>query len=348
MTRYLFHPLGKDNYKREISTYSGHGVGKLDIMGNKMPLYAMTDSVIVNKAMYPEEQAGTGKISALVLQPAADIIISPQIYIRYLHGTYDKVKVGDKVSKGQLIGYSSNVGTYTPHLHIDMSWVSNDFSPVYGTLNSDKTTYTVKSKKYDIDPEIVDWDKVNKWKNQNGGNSSNYGYLWLIMASKGQLLTSTSNAADVTDAAQLIIMSLYLDAIQKYGTTTGYYGSSNTTTLKLNGSTVKGRRDCSGYINMIVQYLGDEGVSYQASTSSLISNPPKNWKVYKTSSVTPQAGDIVVASSHAEILTGKSNGVYYSYGLGGDYELEACGKAGKPIELYNGIGFYDHLLRREK
>lgn len=348
MTRYLFHPLGKDNYKKEISTYSDHGIGKLDIMGNKMPLYAMTDGVIVDKTMYPEQQAGTGRISALVLKPTADIIITPQIYIRYLHGTYDKVKIGDKVSKGQLIGYTSNVGTYNSHLHIDMTWVSNNFDPVYGTLNSDKTTYTVKGKKYDIDPKIVDWNKVNTWKNQNGDNPNHYGYLWLIMASKGQLLTSTTATTEITAAAQLIIMSLYQDAISKYGSTAGYYSQTTTTTLKLNDLTIKGRRDCSGYIDMIIQYLGDEGVSYQANTNSLISNPPKNWKVYKTSSVTPQAGDIVVASSHTEILTGKSNGVYYSYGFGGDYELEACGKAGKPIELYNGIGFYDHLLRREK
>jgi hypothetical protein len=57
-----------------------------------------------------------------------------------------------------------------------------------------------------------------------------------------------------------------------------------------------------------------------------VSYPPKNWKVYKTTEVTPQIGDVVVRNQgngdHTEIIVNIKNGIYYSYGFGGDYELE--------------------------
>lgn len=346
MERYFYHPLGKENYKNPPFTQPGHGIGKLDISGANMPLYSMTDGVCQENAIWSDG-------SCLSIQVASyDTAITSPIYIRYIHGRY-LVNIGDKVTKGQLIGYSDTIGTNNYHLHIDMSWVPNDFYPVYGTLNEDKTIYTVKNKQYHIDPDQIDWNLVNAWKTKNGGPADAWGYMWLIMASKGRLITEPEiDSSSIVAAAKKVIMAYYKNAMENYGTTTGYYNQSLSATLKIDGKTVRSRRDCSGYIDAIFQYLNDADSSYQANTSGLVSYPPKNWKVYKTTEVTPQIGDVVVRNQgngdHTEIIVNIKNGIYYSYGFGGDYELEQCGKNGTPIPLYNGINFYNYILRRTK
>lgn len=348
MARYFYHPLGEENYKKEPFTYSGHGIGKLDISGADMPLYAMTNGICAFNGTY------TDGVSAFVIQVAAsDVAIKQTIYIRYLHGKYKSIKVGDKITKGQLIGTSNTVGTNNYHLHIDMSWVPNYFNPVSGSLNSDKTTYTLNGSKYNLRTSDIDWTKVNTWKNTNSGASDSWGYMWLIMASKSQLIIEPEiDSSSIVAAAKKVIMAYYKNAIENYGTTTGYYSQNLSATMKIDGKTIKSRRDCSGYIDAIFQYLDDADSSYQANTPSLVSYPPKNWKVYKTAEVTPQVGDVVVrnqgSGDHTEIIVNIKNGIYYSYGLGGDYELEQCGKSGAPIPLYNGISFYNYILRRTK
>jgi hypothetical protein len=88
-------------------------------------------------------------------------------------------------------------------LHIDFSWVSNGFSPVQGTLNSDRTAFIINGITYPINKDNIDFDTYDKWKKQNGGASNEDGYCWLVMASKTTYI-ATAAAADTSSTLNII------------------------------------------------------------------------------------------------------------------------------------------------
>lgn len=79
-------------------------------------------------------------------------------YTRYLHLAYGsvKVKVGDKVSKGQVLGYMGNTGySFGGHLHFEI-WKGNERINPYNYLNSDLPGSTSsKVSKYKIGDTVT-------------------------------------------------------------------------------------------------------------------------------------------------------------------------------------------------
>ena len=173
----FFHPLGKENYNKEGKSYNSngkpHGVGKLDYSGDNMPLYAMCDGTISYCGTYRDG------VSCCALE-CTENGLGITFYIRYLHGIYE-VSQGQTVKKGDLLGYSSNVGSDGAHLHIDFSLIPNGFQPVQGNL--DGTNFIYNNKSYSLISD-VDLEQINKWYEQNGAGDGKIGYCWLVMASK--------------------------------------------------------------------------------------------------------------------------------------------------------------------
>ena len=141
------------------------------------PIYSMTDGTVVKKETY------SNGVSALVIQPNNQLL-PRTFYIRYLHGIYSKNE-GDVVQKGEQIGTISNKGTNIYHLHIDFSYVNNDFDPVVGTLTPN--FYIVDGINYNIS-NIVNRNVIKQYCKDNGNqpysdeSTSNIGYCWLIFA----------------------------------------------------------------------------------------------------------------------------------------------------------------------
>ena len=139
MALMYYHPLGNDNYTITGTTYSGHGIGKLDFPGNQMPLYAMCDGVVAFCGLYTAV-GNNPAVSCCAIQ-CEDNGLGITFYIRYLHGVYN-VSVGDNVVRGQLIGYSSDVGSPgSYHLHLDFSAVPNNFYPIQGIIDFQQKTF---------------------------------------------------------------------------------------------------------------------------------------------------------------------------------------------------------------
>lgn len=97
-------------------------------------------------------------------------------FTRYLHLQYNsiRVKVGDKVKKGQIIGYMGNTGySFGGHLHFEI-WKDNNRINPYDYLNKDlpnishnvvNVYYKVKTKKHGWLPEVKNLEDYAGWEN---------------------------------------------------------------------------------------------------------------------------------------------------------------------------------------
>ena len=172
LSNLFYHPLGENALSIQPYTRANHGVGKLDFNGNHTPFYAMCDGEITNINTYSPDFN--------ICQKCTDNGLNKTFYIRYLHGVDYTVSVGDYVTKGTLLGYTSNNnGLYNDHLHIDFSWVDNNFDPVEGIISEDKSKFIIQGEEYSINTNNSNfWNKVDEWKNTSG--SSTYGYCWLV------------------------------------------------------------------------------------------------------------------------------------------------------------------------
>ena len=181
MSILYYHPLGMDNYDTVTgTTYSNHGLGKLDYDGNNMPIYSMCDGEVAFCGLY------TDGVSCCAIS-CSENGLNTTFYIRYLHGVY-QVQTGDQVARGQLIGYTSDVGSSGEyHLHLDFSTSANDFIPVEVALNNNRT-FTYNGNTYPI-RDNVDLNQVRDWMNVNGAGGNRCGYCWLVMASTAEIIT---------------------------------------------------------------------------------------------------------------------------------------------------------------
>lgn len=302
----------------------------------------MTDGTCTYNGMY-----NNGSATAFVIKTSKAGLNDP-IYIRYLHGDYKSINVGDNVTRGQLIGYSANNGSASsgPHLHLDFCWGNYiQDGLISGTLSNNKTTYTVNGTSYDLDSSKIDWTKVEKWRSQNNDGTSQYGYCWLVMASElTQVTIGATSTNDIVAAGKKVIEAHY-DNAENLGILNSYYNQNAYMTTTIDGVSIRSRRDCSGFIDGVVQLLGDETTSYIERTSGLCNNPPNNWSVYTMNSSDLQAGDIVFKPSvHTELVVKKEGSTFYSYGLGSNDALQTCGKGGY---LTLNPSRYSYYLRRK-
>lgn len=182
MSILYYHPLGMDNYDTVTgTTYSNHGLGKLDFGGNNMPIYSMCDGEVAFCGLYTD---GTSCCAISCSENG----LNTTFYIRYIHGIY-QVQVGDQVTRGQLIGYTSDIGAKPGqyHLHLDFSTTPNSFIPVEVELNNDRT-FTYNGRTYPI-RDSVDLGQVKQWMLANGAGGNKCGYCWLVMASAAEIIT---------------------------------------------------------------------------------------------------------------------------------------------------------------
>jgi murein DD-endopeptidase MepM/ murein hydrolase activator NlpD len=96
------------------------------------PVYAMrTGRVIAIQDRYPDNGGGQDKISQFnyVMIEHDGGYRSVYVHLKQTFGSLVNIKVGDRVEKGQLIGYSGNSGWSTgPHLHIEIQKPGSDFT----------------------------------------------------------------------------------------------------------------------------------------------------------------------------------------------------------------------------
>lgn len=99
-------------------------------------------------------------------------------YTRYLHLAYDtvKVSVGQKVSKGQVLGYMGNTGySFGGHLHFEVwkdnaridptSYLENDLPTNAAPDKEVNVFYRVKTEKHGWLPEVKNLEDYAGWEN---------------------------------------------------------------------------------------------------------------------------------------------------------------------------------------
>ena len=188
MSYYFYHPLGDNYNKWEAWSYSNHGIGKVDFLtGKEVPFYAMVTGKIVFCGTYSD-----GNVA--IVQECTDSNLGETFYIRYLHGKNIQELNGKIVEKGTKLGMvSNNNGRYSTHLHVDFSYVQNNFSPIKGELNEQERTWTCKGTKFNLQPDC-DLQKVKNLANANGYGYNTPGYCWLVFASPCSLYQPSVSA----------------------------------------------------------------------------------------------------------------------------------------------------------
>lgn len=120
----------------------------------------------------------------------------------------------------------------------------------------------------------------------------------------------------------------------------------------LNGHAINSRRDCSGLVDGIFQYLGDAPSTYICNTMMMRSNMPKNWIAIPTSSINYdksqlQPGDVLLnPSAHTEIVVSVNGNNVRCKGFGSDEKLYASQKSGGYNLQYDLRYFFTWVLRK--
>lgn len=122
MSYYYHHPLGGKYKDFEPITYEGHSDTALDFpcpLGTEV--YSMSNGIVA-QTYSADSSAGT---AVAIKVTDSDWLSSKyknnDIYMRYLHLSELKVKQGDTISAGQLLGLTGDTGkSEGSHLHIDI------------------------------------------------------------------------------------------------------------------------------------------------------------------------------------------------------------------------------------
>ena len=162
-------PTSIHSIKSDWPTYSGggyHGGTDFPVALNS-PVYSTCDGEVVAVTSLTTSYGKHIKIKA--------VVNGETVYMRYCHLNSFAVKVGDKVSSGQLIGYSGSTGNSTgPHLHYEVR-NANDY---YGNASNPNlnpryylpgTSYTFQTNGASVDfpgEEDTSWN-VPVWKTAN-------------------------------------------------------------------------------------------------------------------------------------------------------------------------------------
>lgn len=162
-------PTSIHTIKSDWPTYSSgsyHGGTDFPVALNS-PVYSTCDGEVVAVTSLTTSYGNHIKIRA--------IVNGETVYMRYCHLNSFAVSAGDKVSSGQLIGYSGSTGNSTgPHLHYEVR-NANDY---YGNASSPNlnprnylpgTSYTFQTNGTSVDfpgEEDTSWN-VPVWKTAN-------------------------------------------------------------------------------------------------------------------------------------------------------------------------------------
>ncbi|MDZ4838859.1 MAG: M23 family metallopeptidase [Bacteroidota bacterium] len=110
----------------------------------------------------------------------------------YGHLSWRRVKVGDVVRSGELIGYGGNTGRSSgPHLHFEVRYMGQAINPNY-VFNFTDSTYALQNDTIIIDKSTFKY--AVKWKNRSKkskykGKHSKYGYAAKVKHKKRTLVS---------------------------------------------------------------------------------------------------------------------------------------------------------------
>ena len=129
-----------------------------------------------------------------------------------------------------------------------------------------------------------------------------------------------------------------------------YYSQSLYYETYINGIHIWSRRDCSGLIMGIWQYLQDVPYGFNGSTRTMYGTHPYNWSIIEQPAGgwdinTLRPGDVLVnTDTHTEIISKIVNGVIYTYSLGIDSALAASYNNTNTLSYW--LNYYNFILRR--
>lgn len=154
---------------------------------------------------------------------------------------------------------------------------------------------------------------------------------------------------EVVDAAYQVVKAHYNNMMNNglYG---NYYSQGLYFDTTINGIHINSRRDCSGLIMGIWQYMQDVQYGFDGWTGSMLNGHPNNWSVIWLSDINYDVGrlkpgDVLVnTTTHTEMVSRIVGSTVYTYSLGDDDPLYRS--YNNTNLLSYGIGFYNFILRR--